>query len=134
MKFLKKITKEKTASPVFIKIGSLLVAIILWVYVISGKTSEATFKIPITYQNLSSNLIVSEISHNFVNVVISGKANMVKSVESKDFRAIIDFKDAEAGIVKKIPVQLIKINVPENINVSTQKIEATVSLENIVYK
>ena len=134
MKSLEKIIKRKTMSPILIKIGSLLVAVILWFYVIYGKDTEVTFKIPIVYQNLPSHLSVAEISHEFLHVAISGRSDLVKNVVSEDFQAIIDFKDAEVGFVKKFPVQLIKINVPENINVATQKIEVSVQLENNVYK
>jgi YbbR domain-containing protein len=129
-----KTIKRKTESLTFIKIGSLVVAVVLWLYVIYSQNLEVTFKIPITYQNLPTTMIVSEISHKSINVVISGKSDAIRNVESKDFQAVIDFKNAKVGSAKRFPIQLVKVNVPENINVAEQKIQASVKLEYLVRK
>ena len=113
-------------------IGSFLISLTLWFYIVHSGNIEKTFKIPITYQNLSADIAVTEITREYVNVIISGRSDAVRKVNNKDFQAIIDLKNAKSGTTEKYPVQLIKINVPENVNVATEKVIVFVRLEKFV--
>ena len=135
MKRLKKILKftkpQKSHIP---KLVSVLVATILWGYVVSAQDTEKSFEIPIGYQGLAEDVVVSEISHKFISVTVSGRSNAVKSVNAEDFQAFIDLENAEVGRVEEFPVHLVKVNVPENVNVSTQRVSAFVKLEHLISK
>ena len=100
------------------KIVCIFLAVVLWFYIRNTNIGEVNFKIPVTFVNLSETLVKSRISDKYVSATLKGTKDNLKNVNIKSIKAIVDLGQPEIGINKSYPIDLIKDEVPENIDLN----------------
>ena len=113
-----------------IKLLSLFLAVILWVYVASGENPiiENYIDVSLGVSNLKDNLVIKEIPEN-ISIGIKGSKNMLSNLSSDKITGIINLSEInESGIYKiKVEtdapqrVEIIKV-IPSEIKVEVEKI------------
>ncbi len=116
------------------KAFSLVLAVILWAYISESKTGELKFKIPVSYENLPANMMVSYISQRNIIATLQGKNEHLKNVQIKNIRAVVDLKKPEIGKTKKYLIELVKKEVPENIRIEFNRKMVDITVEMLVYQ
>jgi hypothetical protein len=106
----------------------LLLAVILWAFIVSAKTETQRFKVPIMVKNLPSDLAVASMSERFTTIVLEGRKEELKSVNIKSIKAMIDLADAKIGDPKTYQIQIEK-QIPEDISVSPVNSDVVVSVD-----
>lgn len=66
---------------IWIKVGALVLAIILWFYVAGEERIETKLTIPIEFQ-LSENMVVYEQEMSFIEVIVNGRKDLISKVEN----------------------------------------------------
>jgi YbbR domain-containing protein len=89
---VKFITKNKT-----IKIISLILAIILWVFVKSKSGGEVGLVVPLEFYRVPTNLIVTNVTDEAINVRIIGSVIQLQRLPTREMRARIDLSRARPG-------------------------------------
>lgn len=123
---IKKIISTRDIVP---KSICLILSIILWAYISNTKLGEVTFsRIPIRFQNLPSSLVISKIQHDYINVTLTGRKDYLKNVNIKNINAFVNLEDPSIGVDKSYPIEVIKQEIPEGIDLilSTKDIRLTV--------
>jgi len=116
------------------KAVSLFLAITLWAYVSNSKMGELKFKIPVSYEHLPANMMVSFISHKTITATVQGKNEYLKNIHFKNIKATVDLKNPEIGKTRKYLVHMVKKGFPENIKVSFNRKMVDITVEMIIYK
>lgn len=80
-----------------IKIFSLILAIILWIFVTSQERSEVGFSLPLQFKNIPESLEILRSSAEYLNVRISGPGAIVKGITPQQVQVTIDLKNAKEG-------------------------------------
>jgi hypothetical protein len=111
------------------KMVCLLLAVILWAFIVTGKTEKLRYKVPIMVKNLPSTLAVSGMSDKYATVVLEGRKDDLKNVNIKVIRAAVNLEDAVAGETKVYQMQVEKQQVPEDVSVSLSNGEVSVTIE-----
>jgi YbbR domain-containing protein len=91
---LKVITKNPT-----LKVISLILAIILWLFVKSTSEGEVGLQVPLEFFRCPSNLIVTHVSEEAITVRIMGPLTQVEQLSARDGKARIDLSNARAGAI-----------------------------------
>jgi YbbR domain-containing protein len=112
----------------------LLLAVILWAFIISGKTEKLRYKVPLTIKNLPANMAVSGLSGRTAVIILEGKKEELKNVNIKNIRVTIDLENASLGGPRDYPVQVEKQEVPEDISISLVDREVTLTIEKKEFK
>ncbi len=112
----------------------LLLAVILWAFIISGKTEKLRYKVPLTIKNLPANMAVSGLSGRTSVIILEGKKEELKNVNIKNIRVTIDLENASLGGPRDYPVQVEKQEVPEDISISLVDREVTLTIEKKEFK
>ncbi len=107
----------------------LLLAVILWAFIISGKTENLRYRVPVVTRNLPANLAVVGLSGRFAVVMLEGKKDELKSVNIKSIRATVNMAKAVVGEEKAYPIQVEKLEVPEDVVISLVDSEITLLVE-----
>jgi len=89
---LKVITKNPT-----LKVISLVLAIILWLFVKSTSEGEVGLQVPLEFFRCPSNLIVTQVSEDAIQVRIMGHLSQVERLSAGEGKARIDLSNAKAG-------------------------------------
>ena len=89
---LKVITKNPT-----LKVISLILAIILWLFVKSTSEGEVGLQVPLEFFHCPSNLIVTQVSEDVITVRIIGPLAQVERLSTTEGKARIDLSNAKAG-------------------------------------
>ncbi len=89
---LKVITKNPT-----LKVVSLVLAIILWLFVKSTSEGEVGLQVPLEFFRCPANLIVTEVSEDAIQVRIMGPLAQVDQLSARAGKARIDLSNAKAG-------------------------------------
>ncbi len=89
---MKFVTKNPT-----LKIISLILAIILWLFVKSTSESEVGLVVPLEFFRVPSNLIVTQVSTDAINVRIAGPFYQLERFPTKEGKARIDLSGARPG-------------------------------------
>jgi YbbR domain-containing protein len=80
-----------------IKIISLILAIILWVFVKSKSGGEVGLVVPLEFYRVPSNLIVTNVTDDAINVRITGSVIQLQRLPTREIRARIDLSRARPG-------------------------------------
>ncbi len=107
----------------------LLLAVILWAFIINGKTEVATYRVPIVVKNLPAHLAVSGMSDKFAAVEIEGRKDEIKNVNVKGIRATVDLGKAVAGGPAAFEIVVEKNQVPEDVAISLVRGDVEVTVE-----
>jgi YbbR domain-containing protein len=89
---MKFITKNTT-----IKVISLILAIILWVFVKSKSGGEVGLVVPLEFYRVPSSLIVTNVTDEAINVRITGSVIQLQRLPTREIRARIDLSRARPG-------------------------------------
>jgi YbbR domain-containing protein len=89
---MKLITKNPT-----LKVISLILAIILWVFVKSKSGAEMGLVVPLEFYRVPASLIVSTVTDEAINVRINGSFMQLQRLPTREIRARIDLSRARPG-------------------------------------
>jgi YbbR domain-containing protein len=108
--------KEIFLKNIGLKIISILLGVLLWVYVCNEEGAIKNFKIAIRYMGISPNLYISKISTKSISITVQGRRELITSCDSSDFFLSIDLSQKEAGsyIYKIYPHRILG---PRNIRI-----------------
>jgi YbbR domain-containing protein len=88
--------REFITKNIGLKISSLVVAVLLWFFVILSGRVEISMDIPVTFINVPQKLEVFD-APDTVSVDIKGQDRILRSLKKNEVRAVIDLRDAKAG-------------------------------------
>ncbi|HWR57893.1 MAG TPA: CdaR family protein [Thermodesulfovibrionales bacterium] len=80
-----------------LKGSAVVLAVILWFFVVSRGQTEFSLNVPIEYANIPSGLEIAKRTVNSVNVVIRTYESLGKSIRQEDVRVAIDVSKAKRG-------------------------------------
>lgn len=91
-----------------IKLLSLFLAIILWLYIASGENPiiENFFDVSLATSNLREDLVVKEFPLN-ISVGIKGPKNVINSISPHQIIGVVDFSDINEAGIYKLKVEVI---------------------------
>ncbi len=89
---MKFITKNPT-----LKIISIILAIILWVFVKSKTGGEVGLVVPLEFYRVPASLIVTQVTDEAINVRINGSFMQLQRLPTREIRARIDLSRARPG-------------------------------------
>jgi len=113
-----------------IKILSLFLAIILWLYIASGENPiiENFFDISLSMNNIIEDLVVKDFPQN-VSVGVKGPKNVINNISPHQITGIVDFAEIKEAGIHKLKVEVIapkKLEItriiPPEIKVELEKI------------
>lgn len=126
IEIIARIIENKNLVP---KLGSILLAVILWAYISSAKSGNVKFKLPVTFTGLEENYIVSKVSHKVVVVEVQGNKEDLKNVSSKNIKLVVDLSRAEKGEYKPYTIQYQKIDFTDDFKVELYPEEVKILIE-----
>ncbi len=126
IEILSRIIENRNLVP---KLGSILLAVILWAYISSAKSGDVRFKLPLTFTGLNENFVVSKISHKAAVVEVQGNKDDLKSISSKNVKLLVDLSSAEPGEYKTYKIQYQKIDFTDDFQVEISPEEVKILLE-----
>src|SRR6056297_1596746 len=85
------------------KLISLLLAVILWAYIVSTQVGEVKFNIPVEYRNLPKSLIVLEKEPPLISVVFKGKKDLLRNINTKNIKAYVNLKNPKRNKTTQYP-------------------------------
>jgi len=115
-----------------LKLLSLILAAVLWFY-LATENLDARDMVPVRlkFENLPSNLILSETSRDSVVVRINGQKDTISVLLASDFSCLLDLSKATAGrrnysldkdkVIHPLNVRVIKI-IPDKVEVVLEEI------------
>ncbi len=116
------------------KIVCVFLAIILWLYISKTNKGELEYKIPITFINLPETLVKSKISNKYVTATLTGKKDNLKNINIKSIKAVVNLEKPEIGINKSYSIDLIKDEIPENIDLNLSIKDVSLVVERKITK
>jgi len=116
------------------KIICLFLSIILWTIVNSTKVGEVKFTIPVELKNLPDNLAVLEGLNKNTTVTLTGRKDLLKSVNIKNINAVVNLENPEVGFTRKYPVGVLKNGIPDSIELSLSSNELVLTVEKKIQK
>ncbi len=99
------------------KLISILLAVILWYFVVSERSGETTISIPLDFHNIPTSLIIIKNPLESINVRIGGPATLLRGLSPKDVKAIIDLSNAKPGLAE-FAIQAEQITLPRGLRVT----------------
>jgi len=100
-----------------LKLISILLAVILWYFVVSERSGETAISIPLDFRNIPTALIIIKNPEEPINVRISGPATRLRGLSPKNLKAIIDLSDAKPGVAEFI-IQPEHVTLPRGLRVT----------------
>jgi hypothetical protein len=110
------------------KAACLLLAVILWGYIASGKTDKLRYRMPLSVRNVPSTLAVSGMSERSAVLVLEGRKEHLKSINIKNITAYVNLDNAAPG-TKEYPVRLEKQQMPEEVTLSLANDKVAITVE-----
>ncbi|TAL15918.1 hypothetical protein EPN96_11005 [bacterium] len=80
-----------------LKIVSLLIAVLLWMFVIGEKQSDIELDVPLSLVNLSSDLVITSRVPGTISVRVTGPRTIVASISPKQYGLTMDLKGIQPG-------------------------------------
>ncbi|MEW6053600.1 MAG: CdaR family protein [Nitrospirota bacterium] len=90
---MKKFFLENTG----LKIASVLLAIVLWLFVTSRGQSEMSIDVPLEFKNIPAGLEIANNNIKTVSLNIKGQERLIRNVKSSDIRVYVDLSKAKRG-------------------------------------
>ncbi|UCH82427.1 MAG: YbbR-like domain-containing protein [Nitrospiraceae bacterium] len=114
--------KDFFTSNIWLKLASLIMAIILWFFVILSGRSERTIDIPVNFVNLPPKLEVVD-SPQTVRITIEGRESILKDLKAGSVHALIDLSEVKTGksfiTITRDNIELTKMLAIKNIDPET---------------
>jgi len=129
---VKIITKNPT-----LKIISLILAIILWVFVKSKSGGEVGLVVPLEFYRVPSSFIVTQVTDEAINVRVNGSFLQLERLPTREIRARIDLSRARPG-ANSFDILPDNFNIPRGLEVtqispSSVKVELDSVMEKVVH-
>lgn len=129
---MKFITKNPT-----LKIISLILAVILWVFVKSKSGGEVGLVVPLEFYRVPSNVIVTQVTDEAINVRVNGSFMQLERLPTREIRARIDLSRARPG-TNSFDILPDNFNIPRGLEVtqispSSVKVELDRVMEKVVH-
>lgn len=101
----------------FLKLLSLVFALILWFFVMGERKLEVGYAIPLELRNLPPGLLVANDVPSVVDVRVSGPRTLLMNLRPSDVSIAVDLKDLEPGVTsfKRLEERL---NIPSALKVT----------------
>jgi len=116
------------------KLISLLLAVILWAHIVNTQVGEVTFKIPVDYKNIPESLVVFEKEPPLITVTFKGKKDLLRNINTKNIKVFVNLQNPKVNKTAQYPVLLSRGELPDNIEISTNKKFVTLTIENKISK
>lgn len=113
--FLKKLTFEKGSRKLHLQILSLIIAMVLWMLVLTGDTVEMTARIPLEIV-VSKGMTISNEVPDEVTFTLSGPRAFLKRLDPDDLMIQMDLRNIEPGFVT-LRVRPSMLDVPKGVRV-----------------
>jgi YbbR domain-containing protein len=81
----------------WLKVASLLLAVSMWLIVISRGQTEITVQVPVVFENLSAGLQINGDQAKNIELDIGGHERFIKSLRPGDVRIILDASSLSKG-------------------------------------
>ena len=109
-----------------LKIASILLAIVMWIFVTSRGQSEMSIDVPIEFKNLPQGIELVSYNVKEVSLNIKGQERFIKNIKSPDIRVSIDLSKAKIGegiyYINREDIKLPRSITVSNINPSSVKV------------
>lgn len=129
--FWQKIHDVFTEHDLLPKLASLLIALSLWAYINSTMSGSVKFRIPVNYSGLPDTAVVLESERDYVVLQLEGNKENLKNLPVKTVRAVIDLSNPQFGEFNSYPLKVLRDEIPEGINVTTDVEEIAVRVEHL---
>jgi YbbR domain-containing protein len=80
-----------------LKIASVLLAIVLWIFVTSRGQAEMSIDVPLEFSNIPQGLEMVNHNIKMVTLTIKGQEGLIKNLKPSDVRVPIDLSKAKKG-------------------------------------
>lgn len=101
----------------FLKILSLVFALILWFFVMGERKLEVGYAVPLELRNLPAGLMVANEVPSVVDVRISGPRTLLMNLRPDDISIAVDLKDLQPGLTSFRRLEE-RINIPSALKVT----------------
>lgn len=128
---LKKTKKKKNIIP---KIVCVMLAFVLWAYLSEKNVGERQFRIPLIFENLPSNMAMSNIPIKQVSILVQGNKELLQEVQTKNISAVVNMKSPKVGTAASYPIQIIKKDMPESLSVTLKQESVDILVERKISK
>ncbi len=118
--------KKKNLLP---KLGSILLAVILWAYISNAKSGDLKFKLPVNVTGLEGSYVVSKISHKAIVVEVRGNIDELKNISSRNLRLSVDLSKGEPGEYRSYRIQYQKIDFTDDFKIELYPEEVKILIE-----
>jgi YbbR domain-containing protein len=119
---------EKLLDNLWLKLGAILLACLLWFHASTDKLYEYTFNYNLKMVNLSPQLILAEPLPAFARVKVYGKGKeLLKLLLSKEKSLMIDAQKFSSGEIE-LPLRKEIVSIPEGLNLSVVDITSPKAL------
>lgn len=101
----------------FLKLISLVFAMMLWFFVMGERRQEIGFTVPLNLVNIPEGLMVANEVPNLVDVRVSGPRTVLMNLSPQDISISVDLKDLKPGVTsfKRLDERL---NIPSALKVT----------------
>lgn len=82
---------------ILLKISAVLLAIVMWLFVVSKEQSVITIEIPIGFRNLPEGLEITDANTHKTSVSLKGPERFIKNISPSDIHIYVDMSNAKAG-------------------------------------
>ena len=80
-----------------LKIASVLLSAVLWIFVTSQGQSEISLDVPLEFRNIPAGLEMVNHSMKTINLNIKGQERLIKNVKASGIRVYVDLSKAKKG-------------------------------------
>lgn len=131
--FIKKIKAVSVKYDLVPKIVCFLIALGLWGYISESSVGEEKFRIPLNLDNLPKNMTVYKVSSKYISVLVQGRKEQLKAIQLKNLKAVVNLQNCRTGSAT-YPVQIQRMDIPENIKVEAVQSQVDVTVEMLAVK
>ncbi|HRZ25387.1 MAG TPA: CdaR family protein [Spirochaetota bacterium] len=111
------------------KSACLALAIVLWAYISTTKNEESNFRIAIETVNLPEYMTVSDMQYQNIDVVVEGKKELVKAVNPKTIRAVVDLSRTRENVPAMYPIKILRDQIPDSLRVVPSRKKIRIVIE-----
>ena len=101
----------------FLKILSLVFALILWFFVMGERKLEVGYAVPLELRNLPTGLMVANEVPSLIDVRISGPRTLLMNLRPDDISIAVDLKELQPGLTSFRRLEE-RINIPSALKVT----------------
>ena len=100
-----------------LKIISLILALLLWMFIMGERRLEVGYRVPLELQNIPKSLMIANEVPSMVDVRVSGPRTLQMKVSPNDISIIVDLSDLKPGLTtfKRLEERL---NLPSGLQVT----------------